>query len=105
MMVGGYQNTLALAWAIGGPIGNLITSLMVRALGVPSPKRFISSAMNYPYYIMMAGAAGSYHSLIPFAPACSMLFIYGLRKPFMFHSDTWITALNAKEGCKAVAFK
>src|SRR5471032_2892040 len=105
MMVSGYQNTLALAWAIGGPVGNAMTRLMVRVLGVPSPKRFISSAMNYPYYIMMAGAAGSYHSLIPFAPTCPMLFIYGTRKPFMFQSDSWADALNAREGCKVMAFK
>ena len=35
MMVSGYQSTLALAWAIGGPVGNLMTRGMVSALGAP----------------------------------------------------------------------
>ena len=104
MMVSGYQGTLALAWAIGGPIGNLMTRSMARMLKVPSPKEFISVRMNYPYYIMAAGDAGSYRSMVPFVPKVPMLFIFGTNKPFMFHSDTWADKLAQKEGCKVVAF-
>ena len=86
MMVSGYQSTLALAWAIGGPIGNVMTRTMARWMDVPSPKGYISSAMNYPYYILTGGEAGSYKSLVPFVPKVPMLFIYGAHKPFMFHS-------------------
>jgi pimeloyl-ACP methyl ester carboxylesterase len=104
MMVSGYQTILALAWSIGGPIGNMITKGMVNAMKVPAPKEYISSAMNYPYYILTAGAAGSYRALVPFFPKVPMLFIYGTRKPFMFHSTQWRDKLAAKEGCKVVAF-
>ena len=103
MMVSGYQNILSLAWAIGGPIGNMITRGMVNAMKVPAPKEYISSAMNFPYYILTAGAAGSYRSLVPFFPKVPMLFIYGTRKPFMFHSTQWRDKLAAKEDCKVVA--
>jgi pimeloyl-ACP methyl ester carboxylesterase len=105
LMVSGYQSTLALAWAIGGPVGNLMTRTMVRLLGAPSPKEYISVGMNYPYYILGAGAAGSYSSLVPFVPRVPMLFIYGTRKPFMFHSPQWSEHLAGKPGCKVVAME
>ena len=102
MMVRGYQGTLALAWVIGGPIGNMMTRYMARVLRVPSPTEFISVKMNYPYYIMAAGESGSYRSMVPFAPKVPVLFIYGAHKPFMFHSDAWANKLAAREGCKVV---
>ena len=68
LMVSGYQDMLSLAWAIGGPIGNMNHARMVNAMKVPAPKQYISSAMNFPYYILTAGAAGSYRSLVPFFP-------------------------------------
>ncbi len=105
LMVSSYQSTLALAWAIGGPIGNMMTRATASVLGVPSPRQYISSAMNFPYYILTAGAAGSYHSLVPFVPKVPMLFIYGANKPFMFHSPQWSENLAAKEGCKVVAME
>ena len=105
MMVSGYQSTLALAWVIGGPVGNLMTKAMAGALGAPSPREYISSGMNYPYYILTAGAAGSYHSLVPFVPKVPMLYVYGVRKPFMFHSPQWTETLAAKADCKVVAME
>jgi pimeloyl-ACP methyl ester carboxylesterase len=105
MMVSGYQSTLALAWAIGGPVGTMMTRTMARVLGAPSPREYISSGMNFPYYILTAGAAGSYSSLVPFVPKVPMLYIYGVRKPFMFHSPQWTENLAAKEGCKVVAME
>jgi len=105
LMVGGYQSTLALAWAVGGPVGNVMTRTMAKVLGAPSLKEYISSGMNFPYYILSAGAAGSYSSLVPFVPKVPMLYIYGIRKPFMFHSPQWTENLAGKEGCKVVAME
>jgi pimeloyl-ACP methyl ester carboxylesterase len=105
MMVSGYQSTLALAWALGGSLGNMMTRTMARVLGAPSHKEYISSGMNFPYYILTAGAAGSYHSLVPFVPKVPMLYIYGTRKPFMFHSPQWTENLAGKPACKVVAME
>jgi pimeloyl-ACP methyl ester carboxylesterase len=105
LMVSGYQSTLALAWAIGGPVGTVMTRTMARVLGAPSPREHISVGMDYPYYILTAGAAGSYSSLVPFVPTVPMLFIYGTRKPFMFHSPQWTETMAAREGCKVVAME
>lgn len=104
MMLNGYQNVLALGWAIGGMIGNVITRSMAGILKVPSPRQHIYSGMNYPYYILTAGNIGSYRALVPFKPRVPMLFIYGIRKPFMFHSGPWAEMLAARKGSKVVAF-
>jgi pimeloyl-ACP methyl ester carboxylesterase len=104
MMVASYQSTLALAgrWAAGrqcddqghGPHAG-------RAVAA----QYIYSGMNYPYYILTAGAAGSYNSLVPFVPKVPMLYIYGTNKPFMFHSPQWTETLAATPRCKVVALE
>ena len=104
MMLNGYQNVLALGWAIGGWVGNTMTRVMAGVMSVPSPREYIHSGMNYPYYILTAGNIGSYRALVPFKPRVPMLFIYGIRKPFMFHSGPWTEMLAARKGCKVVAF-
>jgi pimeloyl-ACP methyl ester carboxylesterase len=104
-MVVWYQVTLAAAWRIGGKAGDAITRFMLRALKAPSPPEYVSSAMNYPYYILWAGAHGSYRQLRPFVPECPMLFIYGTHKPFLFHSPEWAAALAAKPGSQVLALK
>ena len=32
-----------------------------------------------------------------------MLFVYGERKPFMFHSQPWLDSLATQPGCRVVA--
>ncbi|KQQ45777.1 alpha/beta hydrolase [Duganella sp. Leaf126] len=104
LMLNGYQNVLALAWAIGGAVGTVITRTMAGLLQAPSPRERIHVGMNYPYYILTAGSIGSYRALVPFKPRVPMLFIYGIRKPFMFHSGPWAEMLAARPGCKVMAF-
>ncbi|MFA9215606.1 MAG: alpha/beta fold hydrolase [Sphingomonadaceae bacterium] len=103
LMIGWYQGTLAMAWKIGGPIGNAMTRMMANALKVPSPREYISCKMNFPYYISWVGADGSYSAMVPFQPQCPMLYIYGVNKPFMFHSPQWTEALAGRKGSKVVA--
>ena len=45
--------------------------------------------MNYPYDIRWTGSHGSYRERATLELACPLLFIYGRRKPFMFHSPEW----------------
>jgi len=105
MMVGWYQGTLAMAWKIGGPVGNAMTRMVANVLKAPSPREYISCKMNFPYYIKWVGDEGSYASMLPFEPQCPMLYIYGLRKPFMFHSPQWTEKLAAQRGSKVVAMR
>ena len=103
LMTVGYQNWLALAWRVGGAIGDGMTRFMARALKCKSDPQYINSGMNYPYYIQWTRAYGSYKSAVSLSVDCPMLFIYATKKPFMFHSPTWIEQLSAKPGCKVLA--
>lgn len=100
-----YQLTLAASWKLGGGIGDAITRFMLKALSVPSPRQYVSSAMNFPYYIAWSRAYGSYDDQRPFRPLCPMLYLYGTRKPFLFHSASWAQALAAMPGNQVQAFE
>lgn len=103
-MVFGYQIWLALAWRIGGSLGDRMTRAMARALRCPSDPQFIGSNMCYPYYIRWFGAHGSYRHLVAFNPSWPMLYLYGGRKPFQFHSTEWAEALRQRPGSQALEF-
>ena len=97
-MVFAYQVWLAAAWRIGGRIGDRMTLWMARIARCPSERRFIDSRMDYPYYIRWAKAYGSYRAMVRFEPSVPMLFIYGKRKPFLFHTPAWAEALALRAG-------
>ena len=98
-----YQVWLAIAWRIGGSLGDRMSKSMARALKCPSDPRFIGSCMNYPYYIRWTGAYGSYRRTLDVAPACPLLFVYGKAKPFLFHSPSWAEALASRPGSRVQA--
>lgn len=104
-MVFAYQVWLAIAWCIGGGLGDRMTKWMARTLRCPADARFIGAQMNFPYFIQWTGRHGSYRQRLPFDPPCPMLFIFGTRKPFMFHSTAWADALAARPGCAVVAMR
>jgi pimeloyl-ACP methyl ester carboxylesterase len=104
LMVVGYQVWLALAWRIGGRVGDAMARWMARAIRCPADPRSIHSQMGYPYAVRWLGAAGGLERLRVFNPECPMLFLYGERKPFMFHSRDWIERLAARPGCRVIAF-
>ena len=101
-LIFGYQTFLALAWRIGGSLGDGMTRWMAKTLRARSERGLISSHMNYPYDILWTGSNGSYKGFVPFKPAWPMLFVYGERKVFMFHSVEWLAWLNGRAGSKAV---
>jgi pimeloyl-ACP methyl ester carboxylesterase len=51
--VAAYQLTLALAWKLGGRLGTRMTRGMAKLLRAPSQAEFITSDMNFPYFIFM----------------------------------------------------
>lgn len=104
-MVLAYQLWLALAWRIGGRIGDWMTLRMARMARCPSDPRFIDSRMDYPYYIRWMKAHGSYRGMVRFEPMMPMLFVYGERKAFLFHTSAWAQALAARPGSQVSAFK
>jgi cis-3-alkyl-4-acyloxetan-2-one decarboxylase len=100
----GYQFWLALAWKIGGSTGTWMTRWMARQLGCRSDPALIGWQMNYPYAMRWFGSAGGLARALPVPANRPMLFIYGERKPFMFHSPQWLAALAARADCAVRAF-
>ncbi len=96
MGVFAYQGWLALAWVIGGRIGDWMSRAMARLLCCPAPQSHIGSQMTYPYFMNWFGGRKSYRRQVqPFIPSCPILFIYGSRKPVMFHAKAWADGLLA----------
>jgi len=91
----GYQRWLALAWRTGGRLGDLMTRRLVGAMHVPEPQR-VHAGLNWPYQLQAEGGLKRMH---PVNPRCPLLFLYGRRKPFMFHSPTWADAVAQRPGC------
>lgn len=104
-MILAYQWWLALAWRIGGRPGDRMALRMKRWLRSPSDERFIGSCMTYPYYLTWFGGEQGYpRQLRRFKPACPLLFLYGRRKPVMFHTQAWLDELRKGEKNRVIEF-
>jgi pimeloyl-ACP methyl ester carboxylesterase len=103
-MIFGYQIWLALAWRIGGRLGDWMARAMARALAYPGDPDCVGAHMGYPYYVQWTGALGGYRRAKVIAPPCPMLFIYGKRKPLMFHSSAWAEGVAASPGSLVLGF-
>lgn len=97
-----YQWALVAAWRLPAALGDPITRQMARWLHAPTPQA-AHAGMDYPYDITWLGTHGGYRHARRLEPHCPTLFVYGQRKPFMFHSQRWADALARQPGCRVVA--
>jgi pimeloyl-ACP methyl ester carboxylesterase len=99
-----YQLWLALAWKLGGGLGNGMARWIAGQFHAPAPAADIFSGMGYPYAMQWFGTAGGLGRPPAYSPADKpMLFIYGERKPWRFHSQQWAEKLAAQAGSRVVA--
>jgi pimeloyl-ACP methyl ester carboxylesterase len=103
LMIAAYQLWLALAWRLGSKLGDPMTRALVRRIPCPAEPGEVSSQMNYPYWIQWTGTHGGYRGPKSLQPPCPMLFVYGQRKPVMFHSEPWALELASRPGSEVVA--
>jgi len=100
-----YQIWLALAWVLDGRIGDWMTRSFARLVRCPSDKSLMSWCMAYPYFVLWFGGRQSYRYQVQrFVPACPILFVYGQRKPIMFHAITWAEELLKRKANRVVEF-
>lgn len=104
-LVFGYQIWLALAWKLGGAFGNAMTRWMARGLGCRVAPAQIGWQMNYPYAMRCFDTAGGLAHLAPMPTGLPMLYIYGDRKSFMFHSPQWLAELAQRPACAVRLFR
>jgi pimeloyl-ACP methyl ester carboxylesterase len=97
-----YQVWLALAWKLGCHIseklGTRMTRAMARWLRCPTDQNSITHRMNYPYAMQWFGTAGGFKGAAKIQLPMPMLFVYGERKPLMFHSAQWLEKVAATPG-------
>ncbi|MBX3188953.1 MAG: alpha/beta hydrolase [Labilithrix sp.] len=99
-----YQSWLAWAFMIGGPVGDAMTRGFARRAKVPDARaRPLGAWMNYPYRNVWLDLFSGRASKLTkgYWPTCPLLFIYGEKKLFAFHSQRWIAHLE-KVGGKVV---
>ena len=100
-LVVAYQVWLALAWKLGC---DAMARVMARLLRVPADIGKVKAQMGYPYAVVWLGVAGGAKGLKVFRPAVPMLFVYGRKKPVMFHSRGWAEEIAAQPGNKVIEF-
>ena len=102
LSVMGYQVWLALAWKLGHHfsenLGTRMTRAMARWLRCPAPQQSITHKMNYPYAMQWFGTAGGFKRAAQIQLPMPLLFVYGERKPFMFHSPQWLEKIVVTPG-------
>ena len=98
LSVMGYQVWLALAWKLGGNLGTRMTRAMARWLRCPTDPASITQKMNYPYAMQWFSTAGGFKRAAQIQLPMPLLFVYGERKPFMFHSVKWLKKVAANPG-------
>jgi pimeloyl-ACP methyl ester carboxylesterase len=93
LMLIAYQLWLSVAWMIGS---DAMARWMARKLRCPTDPRMITAQMGYGYAMRWFGVAGGFRNLKVFKPQCPMLYLYGERKPFMFHSRGWAKSVEGR---------
>jgi pimeloyl-ACP methyl ester carboxylesterase len=103
-----YQVWLALAWQAGrwvsAGLATRMTRWMARAMRCPTPADTIAWSMNFPYAMAWMGVAGGLRHTAPVRLPCPTLYIYGERKPFLFHSPEWLAELAARPDAQVRGF-
>ncbi len=105
LMIMGYQWALIACWLVGGvipPLGGLMSQGVARVIKVPSRQRAaIRSRYNYPYFYLWRNMLLPWkrrNLLQEYRPRCPVLFLWGERKPVMFHSPRWLQIVAASGG-------
>ena len=90
-----YQGWLALAYRLPQALGDRMTRWMARQLRAPGDPATIGATMNHSYVMQFTGGFKGSRRV---SPACPMLFVYGTRKPFLFHAPAWAERIAATPG-------
>ena len=73
-----------------------------RVLHCPVERHKVHAYMGYPYAMRWFGVAAGFGRAKLFNPKMPMLYLYGERKPFMFHSTSWAREVATKPASRVV---
>lgn len=98
-----YQWWLIGAFIVDGALGDWMTRALAGAMRAPAPRARVTSWMNYPYRNIwreiLSGRAR--RQATGYWPTVPLLFVYGRRKPFPFHSQQWLDHVERTGGTVA----
>jgi cis-3-alkyl-4-acyloxetan-2-one decarboxylase len=95
LLMASYQLWLAFAHALPETLGNGMTRGLAHLMHAPHAQ-LATARMNHPYAALWSGR---YRRAQPLQLNGPVLYVYGLRKPAMFHSPAWLDQLAATPGC------
>lgn len=100
-----YQGWLLAAFLVNGRLGDWMTRAFAAIAGAPLRREQIHSWMNYPYrnFWQDARSGRTRAELNEYWPEVPLLFVYGKKKPFPFHSRKWTEHVE-RTGGKTVGF-
>jgi len=105
LMIVGYQWSLIVCWLVGGvipPLGALMSKGVGKVIRVPARQRSqLRSRYNYSYFYLWRGMLLPWKraSLLGrYRPNCPVLYLFGERKPLMFHSAKWLQIVTDSGG-------
>lgn len=90
-----YQWPLIMAFLIGGRIGTFMTKFVIKRIVHYNPEdwNLINSSINYSYYYLWKNLSSIKKSFTNFVPKYSISYVYGNKKPFMFHTESFLKQL------------
>lgn len=95
-----YQWWLFGAFVVGGAIGDWMTRRFAKIAHAPRDAGELDAWMNYPYRNIWADlfSGRARKQLEGYLPTCPLLFVYGEKKPFPFHSAKWLDHVRSVGG-------
>lgn len=102
-----YQTWLAGAWLIRNflpRLANGMSQTFAKIAGAPNIVR-VEARMNYIYFFVIRNILSpKLHKnlLHKYHPKCPILFIYGEKKPMMFHSRKWEKMISSAKNSKVL---
>ena len=105
LMILSYQLWLALAWRAGAALGDRMARALAAPMRCPVPLQDIRAAAGYPYAVRWFGVKGGFAKALAFEPKVPMLYLYGQRKAFMFHSAAWLQWLTQQPASRVVGLR
>lgn len=105
LMIIWYQWSLAACWLVGGvfpTLGRQLSLGVAKVIRVPRRQREnLRSRYNYPYFYLWRGMILPWKRkelLGRYRPRCPVLYLFGERKPLMFHSEKWLEIVAGSGG-------
>lgn len=107
VFIAAYQLWLASAFALGGPVGDLMTRVIAPIIGSRKPAAELSAKFNYPYFHTWKSLAftGKRPSLSGYAPDVPFMYLYGGKKGVQFHTQRWLDYLRSRPGNEVVELR